>query len=193
LLVTRDGSQGPSGTPSASTPSTPATSVDTSDIASADDDGPIEIITEDPTCAPWSPIVDTFAETAAQGWNDRDPSIPGREWTPTQRAQHEEIAEAMRSAADQTIALVKLTPHRVVRELYEQTIAYWSAYADKIPNYAPSDNQLAKVASASSNAITYICAAIDFGSAASRAPLVTSAPHDWIFLQPATPQTLNGF
>ncbi len=52
----------------------------------------------------------------------------------------------MRSAADQMVALAKLTPHRVMRELYEQFIAYSRAYADRIPTYTPPDDNLALVA-----------------------------------------------
>lgn len=174
LLVTKDGSG--SGGPTASAPPPAAsTSVDPSQFASADDDGPIEIITDEPTCAAWTPIGDTLAQTAAQGWNDRDPSIPASEWTPAQRALYEDVADAMRSAADQTTTLVKLTPHRVIRELYEQSIAYWRAFADKVGSYVPADDHFANVAAGTSNAVMWICSAIKYGSASSRAPLVVPA------------------
>lgn len=173
LLLTRTDSDTPSA-PVASP--TPSTSADTSDIASASDDGPIGIITEDPTCAAWAPIGDTFASIALRGWDDRDPSIPASAWTSQQRVQHEVIADAMRSAADQTVALVSKTPHRVMRELYEQSIAYWRMYAQKVPDYVPTDDHLARVAVASSNSLAWICSAITYGSAQSRAPLTVDAP-----------------
>lgn len=154
----------------------PTTAVDTSEIASADDDGPVKIITEDPTCAAWTPIAQTFSSQASKGWNDRDPAIPADRWSPEQKAQHQDIADAMRSAADETVALVKLTPHRVMRELYGQAIAYWRAYADAVPTYSPEDDPLALTATAASNAIGNICSAIDWGSAAARAPLVPPSP-----------------
>ena len=47
-----------------------------------------------------------------------------RSWTPKQRAQFMAAGQSMRSAAAQTVGLVKLTPHRVMRELYQQFIAY---------------------------------------------------------------------
>lgn len=172
VLVTRGG--GESAEPSGGS-RTPSTSVDTSDIASADDRGPVGLITEDVTCAAWSPIADTFAAEADKGWNDRDPSIPVTEWTADQQAQHEAIADAMRTAADETTQLVRLTPHRVMRELYEQSIAYWRAYADAIPTYSQQDDHLARVATAASNAVGYVCSAITYGSAASRAPLVPAS------------------
>lgn len=168
LLVTR-GSSG-STTPTASAP--PSTSVDTSDIASANDRGPAGIITEDPTCAAWEPIARTLSEKQKQGWAGRDPSVAASDWTPEQASSYRDVGQAMRSAADQTIALAKVTPHRVMRELYEQSVAYWRAYADALPRYEPHDDSLALVASSTSGAVVWICAAITYGSASARSPLV---------------------
>ncbi len=47
---------------------------------------------------------------------------------------YEAVGKAMRNAADQTVNLVKVTPHRVMRELYEQFIAYARAFTDNIPH-----------------------------------------------------------
>lgn len=168
LLVTR-GNSG-STTPTASAP--PSTSVDTSDIASAGDRGPVGIITEDPTCAAWGPINDTLAAEQRKGWDKRDPSIPEAEWSSEQRQQYEAVAKAMRSAADQTVALAKRTPHRVMRELYEQSIAYWRAYADSLPKYQPQDEHLALVANSTAGTVVWVCEAIKYGAAAARDPLV---------------------
>lgn len=173
LLVTRDGSG--SGEPRASEP--PSTSADTSDIASADDRGPVEIITEDPTCAAWGPINDTLAGVQRKGWDQRDPSTPRRLWTAEERSQYEAVAEAMLSAAKQTTELAKRTPHRAMRELYEQSMAYWRAYAASIARYEPLDEHLALAANSAASSVVWICAAITYGAAAARAPLVVpSAP-----------------
>jgi hypothetical protein len=150
---------------------TPTNSSD-SDIASANDKGPATIITEDPTCAATRPILDTLAGQQAKGWDKRDPSIPGSAWDSSLRSQYQAVGQAMRSAADQMALPAKLTPHRVMRELYEQFIAYSRAYADFISAYTPADNYLAVVSSTAANAIGYVCAAIDYGSAAARKPLV---------------------
>ena len=80
----------------------------------------------------------------------------------------EAAGEAMRTSANQLIPIAKMTPHRVMRKLYEQLIAYSWAYADAIPTYTPPDENLALVTNSAANAITSICAAIDFGSAPSR-------------------------
>ena len=54
-----------------------------SDFASANDKGPVGIITEDPTCAGWNRIADGLsAKERTAGWADRDKSIPATSWTP---------------------------------------------------------------------------------------------------------------
>ncbi|WP_131814236.1 hypothetical protein [Mycolicibacterium fortuitum] len=146
------------------------------EFASANDIGPITVITEDPSCAPWNPIQNTLHGSEDNGWLQRDPTIPSTVWSAEQRAQHDAVAQAMRSAADQTEPLVKLTPHRVMRQLYEQFIAYSRAYADKVPTYTPPDNQLARTGSTAAGLLGDICAAIAQSSAAARAPLILPGP-----------------
>lgn len=147
----------------------PATSGAASDVASANDTGPVGIITEDPSCAPWTPINNTVAGIEKNGWDKRDPSIPATSWTPDVRAQYEAVGAALRNAADQTVPLAKMTTHRVMRELYGQYVAYSRAYADNIANYTPIDDQLARAGSTAGQTITAACTAISSGSAAARA------------------------
>ncbi|WP_131823215.1 hypothetical protein [Mycobacteroides chelonae] len=155
---------------------TTSSSATQSDVASANDKGPVGIITEDPSCAPWGPINDTLYEVENKGWLQRDSSIPATAWTPEIRAQHEAVGKAMRDAADQTVPLAKMTTHRVMRELLTQFIAYVRAYADSISRYVPIDDQLARAGSTAANTVTAVCAAISFGSAAARAALVPALP-----------------
>lgn len=157
-------------------PTPTAGSGSNSEFASANDTGPVTIITEDPSCAAWIPIVNTLADRSKNGWLERDPSIPVTGWSPEQRSQHDEVGQSMRVAADQTGPLAKLTTHRVMRQLYEQFIAYARAYADAIPTYSPKDDLLARTASTATDALSNICSAITFNSAAARAPLVPEAP-----------------
>lgn len=157
-------------------PTPTAGSGSNSEFASANDTGPVTIITEDPSCAAWVPIQNTLADSENNGWTDRDASIPASVWSPEQRQQYQDVGQAMRSAADQTVPLAKLTTHRVMRELYLQFIAYSRAYADKIATYAPSDDHFARTGSTISAALGDICAAITYGAAAARAPLVAPGP-----------------
>jgi hypothetical protein len=169
LVVGKDSGNSPSPTP------TP-TSGTASDIASANDKGPATIITEDPTCASTTPILQTLADQQANGWDKRDPSIPASAWTPAVRAQYESIGQAMRGTADQIVALTKLTPHRVMRELYAQYVAYARTYADRIPEYTPPDDKPALVAVTTANTIGDICSALNYGSAPARGPLLSPPP-----------------
>ncbi|MGW4098424.1 hypothetical protein [Mycobacterium sp. NPDC004974] len=158
-------------------PTATAGSGSKSEFASANDTGPISIITGDPSCAPWVPILNTLA--AAQktnNWGERDPAIPASVWSPEQRTQYQEVGQAMRTAADQTEPLIKLTTHRVMRQLYEQFMAYARAFAREIPTYTEPANALARTATQASNTLAKICDAITYGSAAARAPLVQDGP-----------------
>ena len=151
------------------------TSAAPSDVASANDTGPVGIITEDPSCAPWGPIQSTLAGAERNGWGQRDQSLPASAWAPEVRAQYEAVGKAMRNAADQTVPLAKMTTHRVMRELYGQFIAYARAYADSISNlstYQPIDDNLAQATAAATNVVGYICSSISSGSAAARASLI---------------------
>lgn len=143
-----------------------------SDIASANDTGPVSVITEDPSCAPWGPIATTVANAEKNGWTELDHSIPATAWTPEMRSQYRAVGEALKSAANETVPLAKLTTHRVMRELYLQYIAYVRYYSDRIPEYVASDNEFIRVGSTLGDAITAICQSISFGPAASRAPFV---------------------
>jgi hypothetical protein len=149
-----------------------------SGIASATDTGPVTVIHEDPSCAAWTSISTNLANTLSllgQGqWNDRDESIPASQWNDELRKQYMAAGQVMRSAAAQTVGLVKLTPHRVMRELYEQFIAYSRAFVERVPKYTEPDANLAGTAHSASSALAAICAAAANGAAAARGPLVES-------------------
>ncbi len=181
---------GGSGLPQGGNPDA-GSNADASGVASSKDIGPVSVITEDASCAAWTAINNELANSGTGLWNERDRSVPASAWTPRQRAQYIAAAQSMRGAAAQTIGLVKLTPHRVMRELYQQFIAYARAYAERIPKYTPADNTLAGTANSASSALGAICAAISDGSAAARGPLVPpSAPPSDIAPvgNPANPQ-----
>jgi hypothetical protein len=188
LLFTGGGS---SDDPPTATSSTPTTSGVASDIASANDKGPAEVITEDPTCAPWTPINNTLANRQKNGWTNRDASIPAVTWSPEMRKMFTEAGDAMSEAADQSVPLAKMTPHRVMRELYQQFIAYARAYDESIPTYEPNDNHLANVAVSATLVLSSICSAAEYGSAAARGALLPPAeqPTELASLgDPANPQ-----
>ncbi|WP_155925921.1 hypothetical protein [Mycolicibacterium sp. CBMA 234] len=146
-----------------------------SDIASANDTGPVSVITEDPSCAPWGPINDTLANVEKDGWDKRDPSIPASAWNPDMQAMYRKVSDALGNSADQTVPLIKLTQHRAMRELYQQYIAYTRAFVDRIPTYTENDKYLQSTGVLFGMIITNICQAITFSSASARGPLVGAA------------------
>ncbi|WP_244897596.1 hypothetical protein [Mycobacterium alsense] len=141
-------------------------------VASAHDNGPATVITDDPSCAAWTAINTSLAKDGQGIWNDRDRSVPASAWDEKQRVQFTAAAQSMRNAAAQTVGLVKLTPHRIMRELYEQFIAYAFAYVSHVPKYVPSDDNFAGTANSAASALGAICTAITDGSAAARGPMV---------------------
>ena len=167
LLFTGSGSRD---NPPTGTSSTPTTSGVASDIASANDIGPVEVLTSEATCAAWTAVNNDLANVEMNGWDKRDPAIPATAWTPDQRAQFEAVAAALRRAADAAVPLARQTQHRVMRELYEQFIAYGRAYADTVPTYSEADDHLVRVSVGTAAAISSICDAITYGAAAARAP-----------------------
>jgi hypothetical protein len=164
VLVTRPSGGGPTPTPTNGN----------SDFASANDTGPVAIITEEPTCAAWSKISAELVGAEQQvKWTERDPSIPATAWTPQQRNIFETVGNAMSRAADETVGLAKTTPHRVMRELYEQFIAYARAFGESVPNFTEHDNEIARAADGFASIFANICGAIKYNSAAAEAPLLS--------------------
>ena len=136
------------------------TNGDGSEFASANDKGPVAIITEDPTCAAWGRINDAVvSEEKRVGWSTLDQSVPASAWNLDQRSMYDTIGKAMRNAADQTVGSLKLTPHRVIRELYEQFIAYSRALAEKIPRYTAADKEWGTAPDTVGSSLVSICAA----------------------------------
>jgi hypothetical protein len=147
--------------------------VTNSEFASVRDNGPVTIITDDPTCDAWNTVAGESASvTDSVKWDDRDTSIPATAWTPDQRAMYDSAGTAMTRAANQAEGLVTKTPHRVMRELYEQFIAYTRAFVQSIPSYVPADNHLTVAASGAGNGLANICGAIMYRSAQAVALLV---------------------
>jgi hypothetical protein len=156
LMFTRGDGGGGSTTPTSGAPS---------EIASANDTGPVAIITDEPTCKTFNAINNGLADVQNNGWGAQRAELgPAGQWTPEQRTQVEAVVKSMRNAADQAVALAKQTPHRLIRELYEQFIAYGRAYSDSVPNYTPQDNGLATANVSANNALIGICNTITYGS-----------------------------
>lgn len=187
-LVVRGGSDS-SNAPSAQQ----STAVDDSDIASANDRGPAGIILDDPTCQSWTPIAAAFGHASGGGWDRRDPAVPATAWTPEQQAQYQAVEVALKDGADRTVELARETPHRVMRQLYEQFIAYSREYVSRIDAYTEKADLFARVTVSAAEALSGVCGAITYGAAGARAPLVPSARPPMKALRPADPTNPNFF
>lgn len=146
-----------------------------SEFASANDTGPVNVITDDPTCDAWVGIARVFADTEQSAkWADRNYETPATAWKPEQRTMYETVAKAMTDAADKTASLARQTPHRAMRELYGQFQAYANAFAAAVPSYVAKDDDIAAVADGLSSALSGVCSAIIYHSAAAVAPLISN-------------------
>ena len=165
ILVTGDGSN-------QNSPKSPGDGP-ASEYASANDTGPVNIITEDPTCEPWLRIASDYADqTKSVNWSERDKTIATTSWTPEQRAMYQAVGDALTKAADQTTALIARTPHRSMRELYQQFVAYGRSFVSEIPTYVEADGSLAGAADGLTSTIAAICSAIEYKVAQPLAPLI---------------------
>jgi hypothetical protein len=158
---------------------------------SANDTGAVGIITDDPTCVPWRSASEPWSEKSPLSkWDPNSPdspiNIPASAWTPEQRDAMDKSGTTLRDIATKTVPLAQATPHRVMRELYEQFIAYARAYSDSLTNYFPQlDVKLGVAAETSLNALVSTCNAIGDGAAVARSVLVSPEPGP---TQPAPPQ-----
>ncbi|CDP87775.1 MULTISPECIES: hypothetical protein [Mycolicibacterium] len=142
-----------------------------SEFASANDTGPANIITEDPTCEAWGKVSDGL-DAAVPEWNDQDYSLPAENWTPDQRAVFEREGAALANAITDVTNLAKQTPHRVMRELYGQLDAYAQGVIDSIPTYSLTDNNIVATYNQFFSTLNRVCDAIYFRAAKQTAPLI---------------------
>ncbi|MCV6998823.1 hypothetical protein [Mycolicibacterium alvei] len=146
-----------------------------SEFASANDTGPANIITEDPTCEAWGKISDQItAVSKSVNWNSQDYSVPAAEWSTEQRAAFEKESAALSDAIPNVSSIAKQTPHRVVRELYGQFNAYAQALVDAVPSYSSADHYTAVASNKFFGVLNRLCDSIHFRAAQQTAPLVAS-------------------
>lgn len=165
-----------------------------SDVASAGDVGPATVITEDPTCDALRAVNKARLDSQHErDWQDHDYKVPVSEWTPELRQLYEKHSKIMSADADDTVALAKRTPHRVMRELFEQSIAYSRAFVQSLDTYTEKDNYLAFVGQSTMIAGVYACFAIEYKSAAEQAPYVPDVAPPAEVPKPADPSNPQRF
>lgn len=147
-------------------------------VASANDTGPVGLITDDPTCFAWQAATEELtADPPLAKWSPDDPNspinVPATDWTPDQRAAMDRYGRIMRDMAAKAVPLAQSTPHRVMREIYEQYIAYARAFAGSVTNYVPgTDLNVGQAAESLANTLITTCNAVRAGVAANRSVLI---------------------
>ncbi|ORX18416.1 hypothetical protein AWC31_14015 [Mycolicibacterium wolinskyi] len=142
--------------------------------ASANDTGPANIVTEDPTCEAWTKVAHSL-EVAVPEWNKQDYSVPATEWSPAQRAVFEKQSVSLKEAIPKVANLAQRTPRRVMWELYGQFNAYAQAVIDSIPTYSANDNEIVAASNQFTGALTRVCDAIYYRAAQQTSPVVALA------------------
>ena len=143
-----------------------------SGYASAADTGPVTLITNDPTCTQNTQIMQSLYDEETKGW-DQLRNTPTTQWSPQDHTTFTNMATAYNNAATQFATLAKQTPHRIMRELYEQSIAAIHTYTD--PN-TPNDNATINTAIYANKTRDDICATITHNTATTRQPLAPPMP-----------------
>jgi hypothetical protein len=172
-LLRRDSGGGPI---AATSPTTTTTTMPPA--TSAGDVGPVGLITEEPTCVRWLAISPKWPIDPPINIAGVSPvTVPRNAWTPQQQSAMQTMANNIRAEARQTAVLANTTPHRVMRELYEQFVAYGRAFADTAAgNYVPEDSGLLYSKNHLLDTLVSVCVAIRAGAPAARSALVTAAP-----------------
>ncbi|CQD02172.1 hypothetical protein BN970_00046 [Mycolicibacterium conceptionense] len=142
-----------------------------SEFASANDTGPANIITEDPTCEAWLKIARDM-DSSVPEWNKLDYGVPASDWTSEQRSAFEKQSTTLTDTIPRVANLAKQTPHRVMRELYGQFNAYSQAVIDSIPTYTTSDREIVAAANQFSSALNRVCDALYYRAAQQTAPAI---------------------
>ena len=140
-------------------------------MASADDTGPLTILTDEPVCTDYQNTLADVSTAQRQGWADRNPDIPATQWTTTQHTMYEQMADALNTAADHYTLLAHRTPHRIIAELLAISIGSTRAYTNALPHYTATDNKLIRPSNNADHVLTNLCNTITTGSATNRAPL----------------------
>ncbi len=161
----------------------------TSEFASANDTGPANIITEDPTCEAWTKIAHGL-EKAVPEWNKLDYSVAAAGWTPEQKAVFERQGAALTGAIPGAANLAKQTPHRVMRELYGQFNAYAQAVIDSISTYSSSDNTIVAASNQFTGALNRVCDAIYYRAAQQTSPLIPPPAEPSVIQEPGSADSI---
>ena len=114
----------------------------------------------DPVCAEWAPITTSYHEKRA-AWRSVDSNIPASKWSDEQRALNMGVIPVMKAEAADIRRLADKAGDPVLRAMLQLEAAYQDAFADRLPNYTPPDDERLWVAATDfSNAVNSMCYAM---------------------------------
>ncbi|MEN4476595.1 hypothetical protein [Mycolicibacterium cosmeticum] len=116
-------------------------------------------VSPDPVCAEWNPIATDYA-TKQAAWAKTDPNVPASDWTPEDRALNLGIVPVLRAQVADMRRLAGKAEDPILKGLMLQQAAYEEVYAERLPNYQPSDQKLWQATVHFSSAVNSMCTAV---------------------------------
>lgn len=115
--------------------------------------------TPDPVCAEWGRLSQGYREKRAE-WVKTDPNVPASEWSGDERQLSMAVIPLLRQEAEETEQLAERANDPILRSMMQLEALYQSKFADRLPDYTPSDKRLWVAVTDFSNAINSLCSAV---------------------------------
>lgn len=116
--------------------------------------------TPDAVCAEWAPINDNYRQKRTE-WVKTDPKVPAAEWSPEDRRLNMAVIPVLQQEAVELRRLADKTSDPVLRAMLQLEAEYQLAFADRLPNYTPPEDQRLWVAVTDfSDAVNSLCSAV---------------------------------
>ncbi|WP_236724541.1 hypothetical protein [Mycobacterium avium] len=116
--------------------------------------------TPDPVCAEWTPTVQGYISKKADWAHGTDPHVAMAQRTPEQQALTLAVIPIMRAEVADMRRMAGKAQDSLLKALMQGQAMYEEAYADRLPNYQPSDDRLWVAAVDFSNAVNSMCTAV---------------------------------
>jgi len=117
-------------------------------------------VTPDPVCAEWSPISQDYLNKEADWAAKSDPKVAMAQRPPEVQALTTAVIPVLKSEAADMRRLADKAQDPLLKALMRGQAIYEDAYADRLPNYQPSDGRLWTAAVDFANAVNSMCNAV---------------------------------
>lgn len=117
-------------------------------------------VTPDPVCAEWSPITQDYLSKERDWAHGTDPHVAMAQRTPEQQALTRAVIPIMRDEVADMRRMAGKAQDPLLKALMQGQAMYEEAYADRLPNYQPSDDRLWVASVDFGNAVNSMCTAV---------------------------------